>query len=52
MVANPKMVRFINILLGYALVAFQVTAMQCACFDLGEGLGFAILASMDFTSDR
>jgi hypothetical protein len=28
------MVRFINILLGYVLVASQITALQYPCFDL------------------
>jgi len=28
------MVRFINILLGYVLAAFQITALQYPCFDL------------------
>ena len=34
MVANPKIVRFIHILLGYVLVASQITALQYPCFDL------------------
>jgi hypothetical protein len=46
MVANPKMVRFINILLRYVLAASQITALQYPGFDLAEDLDLAILASM------
>jgi hypothetical protein len=41
MVNNTILVRFINILLGYSLVAYQITALQYPCFDLTEDLGFA-----------
>jgi hypothetical protein len=52
MVANTKMVRFIDILLRYVLAASQFTALQYPCFDLCKNLAFAILPSIAYTFNR